>query len=84
MATYDPLQEFFSGITGSTNGCSLSFADIEKKLGDSLPASARKYRAWWANEWTPGNHVQARGWLNAGWMVDDLDIARESVQFRRI
>jgi hypothetical protein len=28
----------------------LAFSEIERLLGDSLPASAHNHRAWWANE----------------------------------
>jgi len=54
----------------------ISPAELEnklKKLDDrfSLPKSAYKHAAWWANENSKKRwHVQARrGWLAAGWRV---------------
>lgn len=44
----------------------LSFEEIEDVLGFSLPASASKHSAWWAN----GGHTQASAWLDAGWLVE--------------
>ncbi|WP_167911310.1 hypothetical protein [Thermococcus sp. 21S7] len=52
----------------------ISPAELENKLKTldekfSLPKSAYKYAAWWANENSEKKwHVQARkGWLAAGW-----------------
>jgi plasmid maintenance system killer protein len=59
-----------------------SFSDIERIIGFSLPASARKFPAWRANE-SSGNHVQARAWMAIGWRVETLNLIRESVTFRR-
>ncbi len=55
-----------------------SFAELEKILGFPLPASARTYQAWWQ----PGGlHSHARGWTDAGWKVEKLDLARSWVRF---
>jgi hypothetical protein len=42
----------------------LSFSEIERIIGRELPPSAKKHRAWWANEQS-GPHVHARSWMNA-------------------
>jgi hypothetical protein len=42
----------------------LSLAEIEQIIGQPLPPSARRHRAWWANE-RSGSHVHARSWLEA-------------------
>ncbi len=34
-----------------------------------LPASARRYSAWWSNE-REGTQVQAHAWMDAGWRVE--------------
>jgi mRNA-degrading endonuclease RelE of RelBE toxin-antitoxin system len=60
----------------------LSFSGIEQTIGGALPMSARKYRAWWANESQP-RHVQALAWTTMGWMVAEVDFANERVVFRR-
>lgn len=59
----------------------LSFAAIEDILGFALPASARTYPAWWSNDGTGGR--QSGAWLSAGWKTDELDLAGETVTFRR-
>lgn len=57
-----------------------TFADIERALGFPLPASARRHRPWWGN--SRGN-AQARAWLDAGWVVDAVNLTAETVAFRR-
>jgi hypothetical protein len=42
----------------------LTFAEIERIMGRPLPPSARRHRAWWANE-RSGSHSHARSWLHA-------------------
>jgi transcriptional regulator with XRE-family HTH domain len=57
-----------------------SFSTLEEILGRALPPSARRHRAWWANDTT---HSHARGWLAAGWLVESADVLDEIVAFRR-
>jgi hypothetical protein len=59
---YDGLRAYLSGR--SEPQVRLSFAEIEHIIGQPLPASARRHRAWWANE-RSGSHVHARAWLEA-------------------
>lgn len=58
----------------------LSMKDIESILGFSLPASAYKHNAWWANDLT---HSQARSWLLADMGRSNLVIGQE-VTFQRV
>lgn len=78
MAKYDPLNLFLASTDDVV--VTLSFAEIERLLGDMLPASARKHAAWWANE-TDGNHVEARAWLDAGFRTQNLDLNAQIVEF---
>jgi hypothetical protein len=55
-----------------------SFHEIEVLVG-SLPASARAYRPWWANN----SQSQALAWRDAGWHVDTVSFDRERVRFAR-
>ena len=57
-----------------------SFADVETLIGDNLPASARGYQAWWANDAT---HSQGTAWLAAGWETAQVDMDAETLLFRR-
>lgn len=60
----------------------MTFSQIERILGATLPDSARKYRPWWANE-AAGTHVHARAWLDAGRRTTSVDLNAETVEFVR-
>lgn len=76
MSKYDPLYKYLAEIK-----VTLTYKEIEQILGSTLPESAYKYRAWWENN--GGNHVQANSWMDAGWMVDKVDLGI-SVTFKRL
>ena len=59
---YDGLRTYLS--ERSEPVVHLSFAEIERIIGRPLPNSARRHRAWWANEQS-GSHSHARSWLEA-------------------
>ncbi len=77
MAKYSPLAELLQRRSGAS--VELSFATIAEVVG-GLPDSARRHRAWWAND---PSHVQARAWLDAGWQIDDVRPDQGRVRFRR-
>ncbi|MCB1466062.1 MAG: hypothetical protein KDK08_02655 [Rhizobiaceae bacterium] len=79
MTKYARLTDFLEQLGPSFRR--MSFAEIEKVLEFSLPDSARRYQAWWANNPVDGRHSMA--WLSAGWQTEDLDLRGESVTFRR-
>jgi len=79
MAKYEALTEHLSRMKGSHYR--MSFAEIEKIVGDKLPASARKHRAWWSNN--PDNSVMTKAWLVAGWISSDVDMMGMKLVFRR-
>lgn len=60
----------------------MTFSDVERILGGSLPNSARTHRPWWAN--SSHGHVQARGWMDAGYESQDVDLATERLVFVRL
>ncbi|GAB3828355.1 hypothetical protein ACFPIJ_08825 [Dactylosporangium cerinum] len=80
MAKYEPLTAFLLRQGGGT--IRMSFQRLEAIIGASLPPSARSDRTWWGNTFNR-TRVQAHAWLNAGWKVDRVDLAQESVTFRR-
>jgi hypothetical protein len=55
---------------------------VERILGVSLPASAGRYQAWWANEQV-GTHQHARAWLDAGYETRRLELNSATVEFVR-
>jgi hypothetical protein len=84
MTKYDPLRAFLESTASDISETALSFRKIEVILGSSLPPSARKHRAWWANPSSPYDHPYAQAWLAAGWEVDTVDQRAEWVRFRRL
>jgi hypothetical protein len=80
MAKYDPLGRYLRRKGASE--IALSFADIERIIGDMLPKSAERPQ-WWANEAAASSrHVQVQAWRDVGY--DAFLIAgAEKVRFRR-
>ena len=77
---YAPITIHLRSIPAEQATTVLSFGDIERIIGRLLPASARLWRAWWSND---RSHVQAIGWLAAGWKVESVKLAERNVTFLR-
>ena len=77
MTKYDPLNEYLKK-SGRLN-LRLTFAEIEKILNDKLPASAYVHEQWWLR----GGHTQDKAWLEAGYMVDEIDLNEQIVNFHQ-
>ena len=60
-----------------------TFENIEGLLRFTLPPSARRHSAWWANEKPGGRHTHALAWTAAGWNVAEVDMETETVVFKR-
>lgn len=58
----------------------MSFAEIERIIGFKLPNSAYKYPAQWSNS---ESHSLAFGWLNAGYLTQQVNIPEQTVEFIR-
>lgn len=60
----------------------ISFADVERIIGETLPRSALEHRTWWSNSPT---HPLARAWLMAGWQVPrkGLDLQGQTITLER-
>ena len=67
----------------STREWKTSFSEVETMLGFKLPASARLYSAWWANEEPGGRHTNARAWTAVGWKTSDVNIESATLAFTR-
>lgn len=74
MNKYEPLANYLRSRAGAV---SLSISDVDNLVG-GLPASARRYRQWWAND---PSHVQARAWLEGGFRTESVDFPSERVLF---
>lgn len=79
MSKYDALRDHLQLAIGRT--VSLTFDEIDSIV--RLPASARRYEWWWANE-DPSmtSHVQCKSWQEAGFDAD-ADLRSGIVTFRR-
>ena len=77
---YKPLEQFLASRKEPTWTPSLD--DIEKLLGTALPASARKYQAFWSNERKPRS-PQKLAIISAGWSVQKVELSRGWLQLVR-
>lgn len=60
----------------------VSFSEIEEILGFTLPPSAYKYPAHWANYLSHPTPI-AQAWLNAGYRTEQLNLAGQTVVFKK-
>ena len=81
MKKYAPLGKFLADIPASTDRVTLSFSEIERIIGDGLPPSADRHRAWWANQ---EGGSRAPHWRAAGFKVDGVNQPDRNVSFRRV
>jgi hypothetical protein len=79
---YTPLGMYLQSQPGGTDVVRLSFEEIEKIIGDPLPASAYEHRAWWAND--SKGHPHSHAWLDVGWRTNYLNRTEKVVTFVRI
>jgi hypothetical protein len=59
----------------------LTFDELEHLIGDQLPSSARKGRAFWSNR--KSGATQASAWMEAGYHVIEVDLVDQCVTFGR-
>jgi hypothetical protein len=57
----------------------MTFVELERLRGKPLPASARKYAAWWSN-----TRPHARCWTAAGYKVARVSLTAETFNFIRV
>ncbi|MGZ8363799.1 MAG: DUF7662 domain-containing protein [Caulobacteraceae bacterium] len=79
MGKYDPLTHFLEA--NHTSELPMTFEEIERVVGHSLPPS-KQYPAWWSNN--PSNNVMTKAWLAAGYQTERVDIGGERLVFRRV
>lgn len=60
----------------------LTFAEIEQLIGEPLPDSARKHRPWWGNK-DIDQARQCQAWMSVGWHVEKVDLAAQTVRFKK-
>lgn len=82
---YDELHDFLLSTRSEVESIKLSFSQIEQIIGDDLPDSHLEYRQWWENQTDFSNRPQARAWLEAGFIVEEVQQSENDgwVLFRR-
>ena len=75
LARYLKFRGAFTGLV------KLSFVRIDGVIGDNVPMAAYKSEAWWSN--VPAN-VHAKGWLDAGWEVQEVNLKEGYVVFHKV
>lgn len=78
MSKYQPLTDYLSSLQGDQFTTNLGA--IEDILGFELPASARQYPAWWANQ----ERGQSLAWQSAGWKTVEVSLGLGTITFVRV
>ncbi len=76
---YFPLYSHLQKMAGEP--ITLTLTQIEELLGVPLPSSAKARAGWWSNR--SRGAVQATAWMGAGYHVEKVDLAAETVHFRK-
>ena len=79
---YTSLEKYFRDLPISQEEETLTFERIEAIIQDDLPPAAREDRAWWANQ-KQGMQIEINPWMDAGWMVEIVDLHQKWVRFVR-
>jgi len=79
---YFPLEQYLRALPPGQEEVKLTFEHIEQILNDKLPAPAWDDRAWWGNQ-KQGTSVEVIAWMNAGWLVEIVDLRERWVRFVR-
>jgi hypothetical protein len=79
---YAPLENYLRELPHSIKEVSLTFEEIEKILGFSLPTAATRYREWWANQTDVSRRPQARAWTAAGFRVETVRYHGDNLSVR--
>ncbi len=76
---YFPLYVHLQKLAGEP--ITLTLSEIEALLGAALPSSARTRVGWWSNR--SRGAVQATAWMDAGYHVAKVDLAAETIHFKK-
>ena len=83
MSKYQPLGKYLQG-TGKKY-VNLTFFEIEKILGFTLPDYLYKYPAgWYGTAAASPTHRQKVVWCSYGYQVDTLDLQEKKVGFYKV
>jgi hypothetical protein len=79
---YSPLEQYLRDLPVNQEEAVITFEQIERILKTSLPTSAREDASWWGNQ-AKGFTVEIISWMNAGWLVDQVNLWEKWVKFVR-
>ena len=79
---YAPLEKYLRDLPVSQEDITLTFESIEEILREPLPAAAREEYPWWDNQ-KQGIQVESIAWMDAGWMVEMVNLKEKWVRFVR-
>ena len=79
---FTPIQHYLQGLHPSQEEVTLTFELIENIINDTLPPLAYQDGTWWGNQ-KQGTQVEVIAWMDAGWMVEVVDLKEKWVRFVR-
>ena len=79
LSKFENLSAFFAEM--KRDSITLSFSEIERILGFPLSPSAREVKQYWSNS---DSHSIAQCWLRYGYKTYAVDLAKETVSFRKL
>jgi len=81
VSKYDRLKGYLLFRGGFTGTVKLGFARIDGIMGENLPMGAYRSEKWWENS---PSAPHAKGWLEAGWEVRDVNLKEGYVVFKKV
>ncbi len=79
---FSPLEKYFRDLPVSQEEVTLTLARIEEILHEPLPPQAWQDHTWWENQ-RQGLQVETIAWMDAGWMVEIVNLNEKWVRFVR-
>lgn len=79
---YASLEQYLRHLPSSEEEVTLTFERIDEFLKDPLPTSAREDYSWWENQ-RQGMQVESNSRMDAGWLVEVVDLREKWVRFVR-
>ena len=79
---YPLLEQYLRSLPMKEEEVTLTFERIEEILKDRLPRSAHEEEPWWGNQ-KQGFEIETIPWMDAGWLVESVDLREKWVRFVR-
>jgi hypothetical protein len=78
---YEGLTSHLRFRAAFTGQVKLTFARVDGLIGANLPMEAYRNETWWNNS---KSSAHAKGWLDAGWEVQDINLKEGIVVFKKV